>query len=80
MCGKIVGCQRKNICIVLINTRNGKIGVGQVAVTGAVTHHRLRLYRCARLSQSGADNLGIYAALSALIGRSFFVWIIVEVL
>lgn len=35
--GKIVDCQRKNICIVLINTRNGKIGVGQVAVKGAVT-------------------------------------------
>ena len=37
MCGKIVGCQRKNTCIVLINTRNGKIGVGQVAVNGAAT-------------------------------------------
>ena len=37
MCGKIVDCQRKNICIVIINTRNGKIGVGQVAVNGAVT-------------------------------------------
>lgn len=37
VCGKIIGCQRKNTCIVLINTRNGKIGVGQVAVAGAVT-------------------------------------------
>ena len=34
--GKIVGCLRKNTCILLINTHaTEKIGVGQVAVKGA---------------------------------------------
>lgn len=34
--GKIVGCPRKNICIVVVNeSATEKIGVGQVAVSGA---------------------------------------------
>lgn len=41
--GKIVGCTRKNICIVLINaSATEKIGAGQVAVSGAVYVRRLR--------------------------------------
>ena len=36
MCGKIVDCQRKNMCIVVVNeSATEKIGVGQVAVSGA---------------------------------------------
>lgn len=36
--GNIVGCKRKNICIVVVNGHaTEKIGVGQVAVSGAET-------------------------------------------
>lgn len=38
MYGNIVGYPRKNICIVVVNGHaTEKIGVGQVAVSGAVT-------------------------------------------
>lgn len=38
VCVKIVDCQRKNICIVVVNIyATEKIGVGQVAVAGAET-------------------------------------------